>query len=144
VKSVVDAVMSKPQIWNRCVIIITWDDWGGFYDHVPPPSGYGFRVPALIVSPFAKKGFIDHTFYSFESTLKLIEWRYNIAPLTDRDAQANNILNALDLPGAAGVEQLLHAITTKPRPPPANIPKPTNALITAYQSVPMPAWTVAD
>ena len=96
---VVDSIMQSPY-WNSTAIIVTWDDYGGFYDHVPPPSidkyGFGFRVPALIISPYAKSGYIDHTQYQFESILKFIEWRFNLPPLTNRDRNANNIINAFD------------------------------------------------
>lgn len=95
----IDAIMQS-SYWSSTVIILTWDDYGGFYDHVRPPSldslGLSFRVPTIIISPFAKPGFIDHTQYSFESIMKLIEWRYNLPSLTTRDAQANNLLPALN------------------------------------------------
>lgn len=81
-------------------IVLTWDDYGGFYDHVPPPQidryGLGFRMPALIISPYAKHGYIDHTQYQFESILKFIEWRFNIPALTNRDLRPNNLLNAFN------------------------------------------------
>src|SRR5205823_2287448 len=61
VKSVVNAIMGSPY-WNSTAIILTWDDYGGFYDHVPPPQidkyGLGFRMPAIIISPYAKQGYI--------------------------------------------------------------------------------------
>lgn len=99
VKSVLDAIMSSPY-WNSTAIILTWDDYGGFYDHVPPPQidkyGLGFRMPALIISPYAKHGYVDHTQYQFESILKFIEWRFNIPALTIRDLHANNLLNAFN------------------------------------------------
>jgi phospholipase C len=113
VKSVVNAVMNSPY-WNSTAIIITWDSYGGFFDHVRPPtivgdnnnnsnSSLGFRVPAIIISPYAKSssssgegGFIDHTQYSFESILKFIEWSFGLPPLNNRDAHANNLLNAFD------------------------------------------------
>jgi phospholipase C len=99
VKLVISSIMSSPY-WNNTAIILTWDDYGGFYDHVPPPQidkyGLGFRMPALILSPYAKQGYIDHTQYQFESTLKFIEWRFSLPPLTDRDLHANNLLNAFD------------------------------------------------
>lgn len=99
VTDVIDAVMASPY-WNSSAIIVTWDDYGGFYDHVSPPSvdkyGIGFRVPAIIISPYAKSGHIDHTTYSLESMLKFIEWRFGIPPLTDRDRNAENMLNAFD------------------------------------------------
>ena len=97
VKNVIDAIMVSPY-WSSTAILLTWDDYGGFYDHVPPPQidkyGLGFRMPALIISPYAKQGYIDHTRYQFESVLKFIEWRFNIPALTTRDVHANNLLNA--------------------------------------------------
>ncbi len=82
VTSVVNAVMQS-SAWNNTVIILAWDDWGGFYDHVVPPVadslsngapiGYGLRVPAIIISPFAKAGTIDHQVFSFDTFLKLTE-----------------------------------------------------------------------
>jgi phospholipase C len=96
---VVNSIIQSP-CWNSTAIIVTWDDYGGFYDHVPPPPidkyGLGFRMPAIIISPYAKSGYIDHTQYQFESILKFIEWRFNLPSLTDRDRNANNILNAFD------------------------------------------------
>ncbi len=76
VTSLVNAVMKGPD-WNSSAIFLTWDDWGGFYDHVKPPkidgNGYGLRVPGLVISPYAKKGLIDHQVLSFDAYLKLIE-----------------------------------------------------------------------
>jgi phospholipase C len=76
VTSLVNAVMSSPE-WSSSAIFLSWDDWGGFYDHVKPPSvdenGYGLRVPALVISPFARRGFIDHQVLSFDAYDKFIE-----------------------------------------------------------------------
>ena len=76
------------------------DESGGRWDHVPPPKvdrwGPGLRVPAIIISPFAKRGFVDHTNYETTSILKLIEARWGLPPLTSRDAAANNLLNSFD------------------------------------------------
>jgi phospholipase C len=76
VTGLINAVMSGPN-WNDTVIFLAWDDWGGFYDHVVPPTvdknGYGIRVPALTISPYAKKGYIDHQTLSFDAHLKFIE-----------------------------------------------------------------------
>jgi phospholipase C len=86
-------------LWKDSVIIVTYDEYGGFWDHVPPPKGDrwgpGSRVPALIISPFAKRGFVDHTVYDTTSILKLIETRFGLQALSERDAAANNILDAL-------------------------------------------------
>ena len=76
VTGLVNAVMEGPD-WKSCAIFLVWDDWGGFYDHVVPPSvdenGYGLRVPSLIISPYAKTGYIDHQTLSFDAYLKFIE-----------------------------------------------------------------------
>ncbi len=97
--SVVDAVMNSTY-WNNTVVIIVWDDYGGFFDHVSPPTlgpyQLSFRVPGIIISPYARSGYIDNTTYSFESLLKLIEWRFNLQPLTNRDSLANNMLGAFN------------------------------------------------
>ncbi|MGI9032144.1 MAG: alkaline phosphatase family protein [Acidimicrobiales bacterium] len=76
VTSLVNAVMASPD-WSSTAIFVAWDDWGGFYDHVVPPkvdeNGYGLRVPAMVISPYAKKGFIDHQTLSFDAYAKFIE-----------------------------------------------------------------------
>lgn len=95
----IQAVQNSPY-WKDTVIFVTYDDFGGFYDHVPPPNidrwGYGGRVPMLVISPHAKKGFVDHTQYDHTSTLKFIETRWELEPLTTRDAAANDMTNAFD------------------------------------------------
>jgi phospholipase C len=79
VTEVVDALMRGPD-WDSTAIFVTWDDWGGFYDHVKPPqvdeNGYGIRVPSLVISPYAKEGYIDHQTLSFDAYLKFIEDRF--------------------------------------------------------------------
>lgn len=96
----INSVMSNPLLWNNTAIILTWDDFGGFYDHVPPPVGpngqieYGFRVPALVLSPYTKLGYIDHTMYSFPSMLKWIESNFSLPAIGDGtglDASANDL-----------------------------------------------------
>jgi len=100
VASLVSAVQNSPA-WADTVIIITYDEHGGRWDHVAPPVvdkwGPGSRVPAIIISPFAKQHFVDHTQYDTTSILKLIETRYGLAPLSTRDAAANDLTNALNL-----------------------------------------------
>jgi phospholipase C len=76
VTSLVNAVMKSPD-WSSTAIFLAWDDWGGFYDHVVPPrvdeNGYGLRVPAIVISPYAKHGYIDHQTLSFDAYVKFIE-----------------------------------------------------------------------
>jgi hypothetical protein len=76
VTSLVNAVMQGPD-WGSSAIFLAWDDWGGFYDHEPPPvvdgNGYGIRVPSLVISPWARQGHIDHQVLSFDAYLKFIE-----------------------------------------------------------------------
>ena len=96
----IDAVRNGPN-WKDCVIIITYDENGGFWDHVAPPKvdswGPGTRIPAIIISPFAKRNFIDHTTYETASILSTIETRYSLQPLGKHDAKAADFRNALDL-----------------------------------------------
>ena len=105
VADLVNAVMHS-QYWSNSLIIITYDENGGFWDHVSPPKldrwGDGTRVPAIVISPFAKQGFIDHTQYDTTSILKLIETRYNLQPLSNRDAQANDLAANCLTPAAPG------------------------------------------
>jgi phospholipase C len=76
VTNIINAAMQGPE-WNSTAIFVSWDDWGGFYDHVVPPSvdvnGYGLRVPGLVISPYAKQGYIDHQTLSFDAYVKFIE-----------------------------------------------------------------------
>src|SRR5262249_7889935 len=91
-QQLVDAVRNGPN-WKDAAIIITYDENGGFWDHVAPPKidkwGPGTRIPAIIISPFAKKGYVDHTQYETSSILSFIEKRYGLAALATRDAQAS-------------------------------------------------------
>jgi len=99
VSTLVNAVMNS-KYWQDTAIIITWDDSGGFYDHVAPPQidsyGLGFRVPTIVVSPFAKHGYIDPTEYEFASMLRLVEDNFGLHPLTTRDAQASDMMNSFN------------------------------------------------
>jgi phospholipase C len=94
-----NAVMAGPD-WDSTAVFLTWDDFGGFYDHVAPPQsdefGMGPRVPLLIISPFAKPGFVSHTTYELSSLLKFAEVRFALPPLTERDAAANDVLDSFD------------------------------------------------
>jgi phospholipase C len=94
-----NALMQGPD-WRSTVVFLTWDDFGGFYDHVPPPKvdnfGFGPRVPLLIISPWVKPGHVEHTVLEFSSVLKFIEKRFDLEPLTTRDRDSNSLLDAFD------------------------------------------------
>jgi acid phosphatase len=99
VADLVDAVQKSP-FWSDTAIIITYDENGGRWDHVAPPTvdrwGPGVRVPTVVISPFAHKGFVDHTQYDTSAILKLIETRWNLTPLGTRDATSGDLLTAFD------------------------------------------------
>ncbi len=115
--SVVNALMQGPK-WSSTLFVWNYDEGGGYYDHVPPPAAvppdsvapqlssgdvpggfdrYGFRVPAGIVSPYSKPGYVSHEVYDHTSVLKLVETKWNLPPLTARDAAANDMLDLVDL-----------------------------------------------
>jgi phospholipase C len=99
VSYLVNQVM-KSKYWNSTAIIVTEDDYGGFYDHVPPPQvdpyGLGVRVPTMVISPWAKHHYIDHTQYEFASMMKLVEDKFNLPSLTNRDSNANDMMNSFN------------------------------------------------
>ncbi|HEX6502573.1 MAG TPA: alkaline phosphatase family protein [Terriglobales bacterium] len=110
----VNCVMNS-SYWASTLIILTWDDWGGFYDHVPPPNvdffGYGIRVPLLVISPFAKTGYIGHQLYSFDSINKTIENIFQMpCLLTDCNAAVNDLSDLLTTASGAPAKVL------KPQP----------------------------
>src|SRR6266511_183955 len=96
---IVNAIMASP-MWKDTAIFITWDDYGGFYDHIPPPQvdrfGFGIRVPLLLISPYAKHGYVDHTVGEFSSVLRFIEDNWGLTQLTPRDRDARNFSEAFD------------------------------------------------
>jgi phospholipase C len=98
--NIVNAIGNSPD-WAHSVIIITWDDYGGFYDHVAPPQvddfGLGMRVPCIVISPFAKKGVVDHTVREFSSICRFIENVYGLPAMTSRDVTADDLMGTLDL-----------------------------------------------
>ena len=99
VSSVVNEIGASPY-WDSTAIFILWDDWGGWYDHVPPPQvddmGLGFRVPLIVVSPWAKHGYISHQQHEFGSLLKFLETRYGLPSLGTRDAISDDLLDCFD------------------------------------------------
>lgn len=98
VANIVAAVQANPTLWARTAIIVTYDEHGGRWDHVTPPTrdiwGPGARVPAIIISPKAKQGVVDHTQYETASILSTVEKRFNLAPLNAVDAAAPTLDNA--------------------------------------------------
>jgi phospholipase C len=96
---VLNALMRSPE-WRHTAVVITWDDFGGFYDHVRPPHvdlfGFGPRVPMLLISPWARRGYIAHDTLEFSSVLKMIETIWDLEPLTDRDRNASDMLQLFD------------------------------------------------
>lgn len=99
VKTLIQELM-RSSAWDSSAFLLVYDDWGGWYDHEVPPQideyGFGPRVPALLVSPYAREGHIDSTELEFTSVLKFIEENWSLAPLAERDANANNFLSAFD------------------------------------------------
>jgi phospholipase C len=104
VGSIVNAI-GESSYWNSTAIVVVWDDWGGWYDNAPPPQldfrGLGIRVPCLIISPYAKQGYVSHTLYEFGSILKFIEQVYSLPPLGSTsegytDTRANSIIDSFD------------------------------------------------
>jgi phospholipase C len=98
-REMVTALMQS-DAWESSAFMVSYDDWGGWYDHVPPPSvdefGYGFRVPAMLISPYARQGFVDSTVLDHTSILKFIEDNWSLEPLAARDANANSIVGAFN------------------------------------------------
>jgi phospholipase C len=108
------AVTSSPN-WKHTVLVITFDEWGGFFDHVAPPLApipaasaaagdtdgrLGFRVPCIVISPMAKRGIVNHEQFDHTSILRMIEWRWSLPALSSRDVAANNLADALDFTAA--------------------------------------------
>ena len=137
VTQVINAAMTGPD-WNSTAIFLTWDDWGGFYDHVVPPTvdknGYGLRVPGLVISPYAKTGYIDHQTLSFDAYLKFIEDDFlngqRIDPQTDgrpdprpsvreNAAQLGDLVSDFDFSQPPRQPLIL---PTNPKPGPASLP----------------------
>src|SRR5207249_3189860 len=104
------AAVTHSPAWPNTVLIFNFDEWGGFFDHVPPRAApipdadraagnvdglRGFRTPALLISPFARREHTSHVLYDHTSVLRLIEWRWDLEPLTVRDATAHNLASQL-------------------------------------------------
>jgi hypothetical protein len=102
---VVEALRLSP-VWPKSALLITYDEWGGFFDHVPPPEmaddfpdlgrPVGFRVPTVMVSPWAHRGAVSHRAKDHTSWLEFVQWRWGLPALTRRNAEADNLLEAFD------------------------------------------------
>jgi acid phosphatase len=94
-------LIERSPLWKDTVVIVTYDENGGLWDHAAPPVidrwGPGTRVPTLVISPLAKRGYVDHTVYDTTAILKLIETRFGLAPLGTRDAASADMTMAFDL-----------------------------------------------
>jgi phospholipase C len=122
VTRLIDAAMRGPD-WPSTAILLAWDDWGGFYDHVAPPKvdgiGYGIRVPGLVISPYARPGYVDHQTLTFDAYLKFIEDDFmsgaRIDPRTDgRPDSRPNVRE--DAPGLGDLTRDFN-FNRPPRPP---------------------------
>jgi phospholipase C len=116
--SVVKAIGASPN-WDKTLLIVTYDEHGGYFDHVPPPvalppdlippqvqpgeseyegfARYGFRVPSVVVSPYAKPNYVSHQVYDHTSILAMVERKWNLPALSYRDANANDLMDFLDI-----------------------------------------------
>ena len=142
VVNTINAVMQNSTGWNSTAIFLTWDDFGGFYDSGPPATldqyGLGPRVPLLIISPWAKPGYVSHTQYEFSSFLKIVEERYNLPSLTERDAIANDMLDSFDFS-----QQPLPPLMLTPRHCPPNGQSSLNFPLQELVGAPSPGMSVA-
>ncbi len=132
VAQVVNAV-GKSQYWNTSAVIILWDDWGGWYDHEPPPqldyAGLGFRVPMIVVSPYAKQGYISKTQYEFGSVIKFVENVWSLGTLGNDDQRAAKIDDMFDFTQQPRKFTKIQAKYTKSffeHQAPSNVPVDTN------------------
>ncbi|WP_446214985.1 alkaline phosphatase family protein [Micromonospora sp. IBHARD004] len=126
VRTLLTQLMRSPN-WDSSAFLWSYDDWGGWYDHVAPPQvdsyGYGFRVPALLVSPYARRGHVESTTLDFTSVLKFIEVNWRLKPLADRDRKADTFLDSFDFdrpprPAAFLSTERTAPVVTRPDPVP--------------------------
>jgi phospholipase C len=155
VSTVVDSLLQSPA-WDRTLFVWTYDEHGGYYDHVPPPPAippddippglaatnqpgaydrYGFRVPTVVMSPYSKRHFVSHTVYDHTSVLKTIERKWNLPAMTYRDANANDLLDCLDFSKRAFADPPTLAAPGNPSgiskavPPPTGEQPPLSAFV---------------
>ena len=148
VTRIVNALMESPY-WKNTVIFLSWDDYGGFFDHVPPPEvdayGYGPRVPNIVISPYAKPDFVSHYTYDLTSVLKFIEVRWHLKHLTPRDGRANDMADCFNfnqaplppdvIPVPPGLKSVLDPVHIT-YPPYVQLPHQQHVQIQGTQAVP--------
>jgi phospholipase C len=130
VTTLINAIMNSSD-WNSTAIFLAWDDWGGFYDHVVPPTvdvnGYGLRVPGIVISPYAKRGYIDHQTLSFDAYVKFIEDDFlggqRLDPKTDGRADPRPTVRE-NMPALGDIAQAFD-FTQPPRSPVTLDPHPS-------------------
>ncbi|MGC1380264.1 MAG: alkaline phosphatase family protein, partial [Candidatus Baltobacteraceae bacterium] len=130
--SIVNAI-GQSQYWDTTALVIVWDDWGGGYDHGPPPqldyAGLGFRVPMIVVSPYAKQGYVSHTQYEFGSVVRFVEDVWNLGRLGTTDTRAASIDDVFDFSQQPRKFTKIQAKYSKQyfeRQLPSNVPVDTN------------------
>lgn len=134
VRSLVQALM-RSDVWDTSAFMVTYDDWGGWYDHVRPPQvdqdGYGFRVPAFLVGGYARRGHIESRTLDYTSVLRFIEDNWSLEPLASRDRNANSIVGAFDFDSPPREA----AFISFERDPPEGRPEPRRWVLYASYSV---------
>jgi phospholipase C len=126
--------LQRSDYWEKSAFFLTYDDWGGWYDHVPPEQidkyGYGFRVPSMLISPYARRGYVEHEVLDFTSILKFIEENWGVDPLSDRDLNAKSIAGGFDFGQAPRAPFFISGLPPDPpRPEP-----PRTVILLGYGS----------
>jgi phospholipase C len=133
------AVTNSP-LWSRTILVITYDEWGGFFDHVVPNRGpdadpthalRGFRVPTFVITPRARRNHVDHALFDHTSILRMIEWRWGLAPLTVRDAGSYNLAQVLDWNAAPDLTAPQWSV---PYPTDVKLPTPAELAASDHQA----------
>jgi phospholipase C len=113
--------LAMSSAWNSSAFMWSYDGSGGWYDHVAPPAGFGLRVPALLVSAYARRGQVNHTTLDYTSALRFIEQNWDVPPLTARDTHANSIITAFDFSATPRRSEIVPVAATAGHPPLANV-----------------------
>jgi phospholipase C len=111
------SALEMSSYWSTSAFMWTYDNWGGWYDNVQPPKGWGFRVPALLVSAYARQGYVDHIVMDYTAILKFIEENWHLTALSSRDAQSPGLASAFDFARPPRSAELLTYQRTTNAPP---------------------------